>query len=371
MIKSIKHVCILFLTALVLNSGCSDKQAPTEPDKFQNPGALTLKTSSSLKSVTIHQVTHTRGCSPNESLSLNASGKKIAFKSNCDLVGQNPDFSSEIFFLDIDDGDLVQLTDITGTAALTDNPFLDASGHQLAFISFADLVPGENPDANSEIFVMNTDGTGLRQLTHTIGGNDVGGGFLASSNPSLDPSGHRVAFNSPIDNLLPGGNPDGRNEIYMVNTDGSGLTQITDSQFDSYWPDFHASAQKVLFVSNRSGPLEIFSIGVDGRGLTQLTIIASNDINGYSANSSCKKIAFAVQEDLIPGGNLDGNFEIFLMDVQSGEIAQMTFTTDGRGCYGPSMSASGKSIAFASDRDLVAGSNSDENVEIFIADVKY
>ena len=48
-------------------------------------------------------------------------------------------------------------------------PSIDGNGQKIAFTSWCDLVPGGNPDLNSELFVMNADGTGLTQLTFSTG----------------------------------------------------------------------------------------------------------------------------------------------------------------------------------------------------------
>src|SRR5690242_3233790 len=49
-------------------------------------------------------------------------------------------------------------------------PSIDATGKKIAFTSTCDLVPGNNTDGNGELFVMNADGTGMAQLTFSTGG---------------------------------------------------------------------------------------------------------------------------------------------------------------------------------------------------------
>ena len=66
-------------------------------------------------------------------------------------------------------------------------------------------------DSGIEIYVMNADGSGQTNLTNN---SALDGG------PSWSPDGSRIAFVSARD-----GNP----EIYVMNADGSGLTRLTDN----------------------------------------------------------------------------------------------------------------------------------------------
>ena len=65
------------------------------------------------------------------------------------------------------------------------------------------IVFGSDRDGDAEIFVMNADGTDVRQLTD----NDNWNGF-----PSWSPDGDRIAFDS---------TRYGSNEIFVMNADGT------------------------------------------------------------------------------------------------------------------------------------------------------
>jgi Tol biopolymer transport system component len=83
---------------------------------------------------------------------------------------------------------------------------------------------------------------------------DVGGASFA---PYWHPSGDKILFSSNLHN------PEGRNfDIYMVNLDGTGLTQITtDEGFDGF-PVFSPDGRYLVFGSNRnnggSGDTNVF-----------------------------------------------------------------------------------------------------------------
>jgi Tol biopolymer transport system component len=82
------------------------------------------------------------------------------------------------------------------------------------------------------------------------------------------PDGTRIAFSAPEF-----GGPRSSN-VYAIGVDGKGLRQLTHDRggkvndgLDSWSPD----GKKIAFVSNRSGTYEIYSMNADGTGVTQIT----------------------------------------------------------------------------------------------------
>ena len=74
-----------------------------------------------------------------------------------------------------------------------------------------------------EVYIMNADGSGVRQLTPT-GGNSQG--------PSFSPDGKWVVFTAYFDNY---GNDHGC-EIYIIRVDGTDLRRLTDNDYCDYQP---------------------------------------------------------------------------------------------------------------------------------------
>ena len=53
---------------------------------------------------------------------------------------------------------------------------------------------------------------------------------------------------------------DGNSEIYMMNRDGSGLRRLTRDPADDAWPRFSPDGKSIIFGSNRGGKFAIYEI---------------------------------------------------------------------------------------------------------------
>ena len=89
-----------------------------------------------------------------------------------------------------------------------------------------------------EIYVMDADGSNMRQVTHLGGANFA---------PYWHPDGERILFSSNHED------PNGREfEIYMIGIDGTGLTRITHSEAFDGFPVFSPDGRYLVFGSNRN-----------------------------------------------------------------------------------------------------------------------
>ena len=131
-----------------------------------------------------------------------------------------------------------------------------------------------------DIWVMNSDGTHERQLTHTLG---YDGG------PWWSPDGSMICYRAY--------HPETATEVtdyksllkqhlirpttldlYVMNADGSHQRRITDDKKDniaSFAPSWTHDGRGLLFGSNRDDPkrrmFDIYKIGLDGKGLERIT----------------------------------------------------------------------------------------------------
>lgn len=88
-----------------------------------------------------------------------------------------------------------------------------------------------------------------------------------------------------------------------------------------------------------------------------------------SINFDGTRIAFTSSSDIVPGGNSDGNLELFLFDVPSGSFTQITDTLGfDKGVSGVTIDAGGTHIAFHTTALLLGGTNLDEEPAVFLFD---
>jgi Tol biopolymer transport system component len=128
-------------------------------------------------------------------------------------------------------------------------------------------------------------------------------------------------------------------KIYVMNSDGSGQTRLTYSNYDqahTWSPD----CTKIAFASFRDGNGNIYVINADGTGESRLNSDPSEEI-GPSWSPNGTKIAFS--------SDRNGNFDIYTMDADGSN--QTRLTNDTATEYAPAWSPDSTKIAFLSDRD--------------------
>ena len=117
-------------------------------------------------------------------------------------------------------------------------------------------------DGDFEIYVMNSDGSGVTQLTHNQASDGI---------PSWSPDERRIAFTS---------DRDGDFEIYVMNSDGSSVTQLTRNDAVDSYGAWSPDGQRIAFASDRDGDFEIYIMNPDGSDVRQLTHNETNDFLG-------------------------------------------------------------------------------------------
>ena len=80
--------------------------------------------------------------------------------------------------------------------------------------------------------------------------------------PTWSPDGTRLAFAS---------NRDFNSEIYLVNANGSGLTRLTDNEAIDATPAWSPDGTRIAFYSSREGRRDVYVMSTDGSGLVRLT----------------------------------------------------------------------------------------------------
>jgi Tol biopolymer transport system component len=175
---------------------------------------------------------------------LSPDGQTLAFTST-------RDGDLDIYLMNVDGTNVRRLTTALGYDG---GPFFSPDGTKIVYRAFHPMTARDSADysgllrqnlvrpSRMEIWVMNADGSGQRQIT------DLGGANFA---PFFHPDGKRIIFSSNYRN------PRSRNfDLYLVSLDGTGLEAVTtDAEFDAF-PQFSPDGTKLVWASNRNGKVE-------------------------------------------------------------------------------------------------------------------
>ena len=171
-----------------------------------------------------------------------------------------------------------------------------------------------NEGTQPEIFRMDDDGTNIVRLTYELGTGEY--------NASWAPDGKRVLFvRDYYDHAA----------IFVMNADGTGVTQLTTTQVAVLDQFPIAFGKQITFNRFEDGSYWIYIMNADGTGLTRLPQTAGGVYPAPSPKGG--RIAFS------RGG------DIYLVDVTTGGLTNLTNSPVSE--QDPAYSPSGKQIASA------------------------
>lgn len=263
----------------------------------------------------------------------------------------------KIFIMNRDGSGVRRLIGGDDNAKYSD-PAWSPDGRKLAFAS--------DRERNWDIYVINADGTGLRRLTFEK---------RDDRRPAWSADGSKIAFQS---QRL------GNWEIFVMNADGSGPKNVSrnsdaDDEFPAWMPTTSSSASlppsstdfvpgpdgQIAFTLTINGKQEIYLINADGTDPTPLTINGVNPSRPIPAQTS-HTVAPRLQPG-IPGSlalinpawspdgsklaftlKQDNNLDIYVMNVDGSGLTRLT--TDPAQDFDPAWSPDGTRIVFSSER---------------------
>lgn len=158
-------------------------------------------------------------------------------------------------------------------------------------------------NGQSDIYASNTTGTVEIRLTPMIGNHEA---------PDWAPDGGTIIFDSDYSDL---GDVSAYTYLVSMNADGTNLRKLL-TLVES--PRFSADGTQIAFNSRRTGRWQVFITDSDGNGLRQLTD-DTFDARYPTWSPDGKWIAYA--------GNLLGHWEIYVTSLESGETFQVTSGT--------------------------------------------
>ena len=231
------------------------------------------------------------------------------------VFASDRDGDSEIYVMNADGSDVTKLTH----NLINDyNPHWSPNGSRIVFTSHQFDSPG--------IYVMNADGSDVTGLADGAG---------VDTDPSWSPDGRRIAFSS---------NRDGDYDVYVMNSDGSDLIQLTDEPGHDGDPNWSPYGTSIAFSSERDGGRNIYTMRPDGSDVTRLTGRAGFDVDP-SWSPDGRRITFASRRGQ--------KWDLYVMNADGSDITRLT-DDPLRSDFGTSWSPDSRRIVFDSvqDRDV-------------------
>ncbi|MBK8176412.1 MAG: PD40 domain-containing protein [Rhodospirillales bacterium] len=261
---------------------------------------------------------------------------------------------------------------------------ISADGRYVAFSSTAtNLVAGD--DAVADVFVKDLQTGAITRVSTSADGRSGNQGSYYSS---ISADGQHVAFESAASNLVPG---DVANtyDVFVKDVHTGAITR-TATGVPAIGASVHSSISadggSVVFAS--PGNLvagdtnDFWDVYIQDLGTGELRLVnvdaAGAQGNGYgdypSISASGRYVAFdSFASDLV-AGDTNGRVDILVKDLQTGAVARVSTSAHGAQANDhstqASISADGRYVAFASDASNLVADDTNGLTDIFVKDLQ-
>lgn len=249
---------------------------------------------------------------------------------------------TDIYSMKPDGSNLTRLTssapDATGNIQPQGSPALSPDRSRIVYVA----VSASNGQSQSQLKIMNAGGTNARVLSGTEG----------ATCPTWSFDGTRIAFSK------------GNDGLFLLNADGSGLRQLTDKGANPSWsrqniiafnaaPDVRVTSTGALTRRSRavlppttSTYTDIYSLGADGTNLRRLTSQTQTETGLASINPSWSPDGKTLVFNSIPGSGVPA--QLFLIQADGSNRRQLGDLNGTDAVWSPD----GTCIAYSSEVGL-------------------
>jgi len=264
-------------------------------------------------------------------------------------IGKIPELRQPALYLANSDGSDRRLITPRGHVARHSTFSWSPDGQQIAFTGWV----GRNEDA-IEIFLVNADGTGLEQLTHSSGKRKRTP-FDWSANPSWSPDGKLIAFDGSRDEIGGGA------QIFLIRSDGTGQRRLTPPTMIAVFPTWSPVGGTILFERDlgKFGPADAQGVQPwvpDPAGRVDLYTMTARG----AARQKIAQVRTEFNHCTCPAWSPDGTKIVYEAAQAKGKPDVYVMNADGTGRIqltthpardeNPDWSPDGTQIAFYSER---------------------
>jgi Tol biopolymer transport system component len=157
-------------------------------------------------------------------------------------------------------------------------------------------------------------------------------------------------------------NPEGDEEIFTMNPNGTGVTQLTKNSARDSWAAWSADGTQIAFATDRDGNFEVYKMAADGSNQVNLSKNAASDAAPAWSPDGTRITFSSDRNDTTPDDGF-AQADVYTMSSANGSgLVRLTKSAadDGGGVWSPD----GTKIAFFSERSV------NGNYEIYVMKAK-
>ena len=183
----------------------------------------------------------------------------------------------------------------------------------------------QNPQRYFELYTMNSDGSDIQRVTNNM---------IYENQPDVSPDGKTIVCSIHLNASKAQGTDPGW-EIALIDMETGEITQLTDNDYLDYGAHWNHDGSKIVYVSDSAHrtvmdvdsvlpQYDIYTMNPDGTGVTQLTHAEPGDVNADPSfsNTVPSSILYVHSE------GLSGSFDMFRMNSDGSESTLMLAHSD-------------------------------------------